>query len=72
MVRLLCLELNEINFGYVRFYADRGALPHFADLIDRHGIAETTSESRYEELLQEGKAVPVEDVVAYVEEMLDE
>ena len=50
MVRLLCLELNEINFGYVRFYADRGALPHFADLIDRHGIAETTSESRYEEL----------------------
>jgi hypothetical protein len=47
---LILLELNEINFEYVQRYAQRGELPHLASLIQRHGYAETTSESRYEEL----------------------
>ena len=47
---LILLELNEINFDYVQRYAQRGELTHLADLIRRHGYAETTSETRYEEL----------------------
>jgi hypothetical protein len=47
---LILLELNEINFEYVQRYAQRGELPHLANLIQRHGYAETTSETRYEEL----------------------
>jgi len=49
-MRLLLLELNEINFDHVRIYADRGHLPTFARLIEAHGIAETTSEREYDEL----------------------
>lgn len=47
---VLLLELNEINFDQVRRYADKGELPVFARLIEGHGIVETTSESKYEEL----------------------
>lgn len=47
---VLLLELNEVNFEFVEAYARRGRLPHFARLIERHGIARTTSEQSYEEL----------------------
>lgn len=47
---LLFLELNEVNFDFLRGYADAGRLPTFKALLDRHGFALTTSESRYEEL----------------------
>ena len=50
MTRLLFLELNEINFDHVRAYVERGRLPVLARLIRSHGICETTSERRYEEL----------------------
>lgn len=50
MPRLILLELNEINFDYLRHYAGRGRLPHLARLMDAHGVAETTSEARYEAL----------------------
>ena len=46
----LLLELNEINFDHVRHYADQGRLPAFARLMDAHGVSETTSEKKYEEL----------------------
>lgn len=49
-MKLLFLELNEVNFDAVRAYADRGHLPNLAGLIHRHGVCETTSEARYEEL----------------------
>jgi hypothetical protein len=49
-MRLLLLELNEINFDHVRVYAERGKLPVLARFIDAHGIAETSSEKEYEEL----------------------
>lgn len=50
MARFLLLELNELNFDHVRHYAARGGLPTLARLIERHGVVETTSERRYEEL----------------------
>ena len=50
MTSLLLLELNEINFDFVRRYADKGQLPTFARLIERHGVSHTTSEQRSEEL----------------------
>jgi len=46
----LLLELNELNFDHLRHYAARGELPTLNRLIERHGVAETTSEERYEEL----------------------
>src|SRR5688572_10742465 len=48
--QLLLLELNEINFDYVSFYCARGRLPNIAALIERHGVARTHSETRYEHL----------------------
>lgn len=42
---LLLLELNEVNFDYVRRYADAGKLPAFAAFFKRHGWTETTSEA---------------------------
>lgn len=49
-MRIVLLELNEVNFDYIRAYAARGRLPNLARLIERHGVFETTSEKRYEEL----------------------
>lgn len=50
MLKLILLELNEINFDHVAVYTERGDLPNFARLIAAHGRAETTSEDRYEDL----------------------
>lgn len=50
MQKLLLIELNEINFDFIRAYGRSGALPNLTALIERHGVTETTSESRYEDL----------------------
>lgn len=47
---LLFLELNEINFDQIRAYIQAGHLPNFAELVARHGVSETTSESEYAQL----------------------
>jgi hypothetical protein len=47
---VILLELNEINFEFVRRYIERGSLPAFRELLDKHGYVETTSEQRYEEI----------------------
>ena len=47
---LILLELNEVNFDFVRRYVARGQLPALAQMIARHGLAETVSEDKYEEL----------------------
>lgn len=47
---VLLLELNEINFDQVRGYVAQGRLPTLGRLIADHGLSETTSETRYEEL----------------------
>jgi hypothetical protein len=44
------LELNEVNFEFVKAYVARGELPTLGRLIAENGLARTTSESRYEEL----------------------
>jgi hypothetical protein len=47
---LIFLELNEVNFDFVRRYAARGELPTLASLVERHGCVETTSETAYDHL----------------------
>lgn len=49
-VQLLFLEFNEVNFEDVRYYCERGRLPHLAAMIESHGWLETTSELAYEHL----------------------
>jgi hypothetical protein len=48
--QLLLLELNEVNFEFVEFYAARGTLPNLARLIAEHGYVRTTSEERFDQL----------------------
>jgi hypothetical protein len=50
MKPVILLELNEISFDLIRTYVRSGLLSNFARLIARHGVSETTSEQRYEEL----------------------
>ena len=50
MTKVVVLELNELNFKAIEHYVARGALPHFAAFLQRHGYCETTSETLYEEL----------------------
>ena len=50
MAGLLFLELNELNFEYVEYYAKRGDLPAFAHVIGRHGYARTRSEDVYDHI----------------------
>jgi hypothetical protein len=48
--QLLFLELNEINFKFIEAYIGRGALPNFKRFFERHGYAETVSETKYDDL----------------------
>jgi hypothetical protein len=48
--KLILIELNEINFDFVRAYVAQGKLPTLGALIARHGIIETTSEQDYDHL----------------------
>jgi hypothetical protein len=48
--QLILVELNEINFDFVRAYVAQGKLPTLGALISRHGIVETTSEQDYDHL----------------------
>jgi hypothetical protein len=44
---LFLLELNEINFDFVRRYGAAGQLPTLSGLAARHGIGTTLSETEY-------------------------
>jgi hypothetical protein len=44
------LELNEVNFDFIRNYVRAGRLPTFKRLIEAHGFALTESEQSYEQL----------------------
>ncbi len=48
--QLLFLELNEVNFEYIRRYVARGLLPTFASLLNSQGYARTESEREYDKL----------------------
>jgi hypothetical protein len=47
---LYLIELNEINFEYVQRYSAARHLPCLTNLIRRHGLGTTTSESIYEHI----------------------
>lgn len=47
MQNVILLELNEINFDYVERYIKLGKLKNLAELISRHGLTMTKSESEY-------------------------
>jgi hypothetical protein len=47
---LILLGLNELNFDYARWYAERGHLPTFDALFNQYGIVCTSSEKTYHEL----------------------
>jgi hypothetical protein len=47
---VLLLELNEVNFDYVRAYVNRGELPTFRRLLSEFSVSITTSEAKYEHL----------------------
>ncbi len=48
--KLIFIELNEINFDYVRDYNAAGELPALGALLREHQLVETTSEKNYDEL----------------------
>jgi hypothetical protein len=48
--QVLLLELNELNFEHLRFYARRGETPNLAKLMETNGVSTTISEQRCEEL----------------------
>jgi hypothetical protein len=47
---VLFLELNEINFDFVRRYCEAGMLPNLAGLLKRYPLHRTVSEKKYEEI----------------------
>jgi len=47
---LLVVELNEVNFDFVRRYIARRELPTLSGLLARHGLVETSSETEYDHL----------------------
>lgn len=50
MPKVLLVELNEVNFEFVRAYGQLGELPTLNRLADEHGLIETTSEAEYSHL----------------------
>lgn len=44
---LVFLQLNELNFDYIEHYANKGLLPNFGRLFERHGYCQTTSETEH-------------------------
>ena len=50
MKQIIVLELNEINFDFVRHYVGTGKLPALGRLIDEFGLRQTTSETQYEHI----------------------
>ena len=48
--QLLLIELNEVNFDFVRRYIARGELPTLGAILARHSLIETSSETEYEHL----------------------
>ena len=46
--QIIALQINEVNFEYLRRYVEIGYLPHFKLLFERFGYSQTHSESRHE------------------------
>lgn len=50
MTKVLLIELNELNFDFVRSYVSSGLLPNFGRLLEKHGVVFTVSEEKYDEI----------------------
>jgi hypothetical protein len=50
MTKVISLELNEINFEFIKAYIERGELPNCRRLLQKHGLIETVSEKGYPDL----------------------
>ena len=50
MQPLLLVELNELNFEFLRRYVERGHLPSFSLLLQQYGLRTTFSEAVYEHI----------------------
>lgn len=50
MSKAILLELNEVNFDFIKHYVSRGELPNFRYLLSNYDVSETVSEENYEEL----------------------
>lgn len=48
--QVIFLELNELNFDFIRDYVSLGKLPNFAHCLEQGSFSETKSENNYEEL----------------------
>jgi hypothetical protein len=48
--KIIQIELNEVNFDFVKAYFEKGKLPNLSRLIKSHGLIETESEQAYREL----------------------
>ena len=46
--KTILLGLNELNFGYIKFYINEGLLPNFKNLFDIQTPIETVSEKEYQ------------------------
>lgn len=68
--KTILIGLNELNFGYIQTYIDKGGLPNFKYIFETFGYKETTSEDEYRLLepwiqwvtLQTGKAYSEHEV----------
>lgn len=50
MKKTFLIELNEINFEFIQYYNGKEKLPNIGSLIENHGIVQTSSEEKYEEI----------------------
>lgn len=50
MQKVISLELNEVNFDFIRRYCSEGKLPGFQRLLREHALVETVSEPAYPHL----------------------
>ena len=48
MKKVISLQLNELNFNYIKKYVEDGHLPEFKKLFDTHGFVPTKSEDAHE------------------------
>ena len=46
-MKTILLGLNELNFEYIKFYSEKGALPNFHKIFQNYRVVETESENEY-------------------------
>ena len=47
---MISIELNEINYKWIKYYIDQGKLKNFKELFERHIVHQTSSENNYSQL----------------------